>query len=183
MKDIWKYIIPVLAGIAIGLLLYNPLFKPSPVIVTVTPDSTSQTSIPDTIYEIKIAERTVFRTEYVYHDTGRVDTVYKVESVIPFQHTYVSGKRFIHSKYNKTDVWSYASVPVDSFKVDNVVRWNKYYEDNVLPVYEMKLKSENKNWFLKGAGSVALIGLGIATKNPYVIGGSVLAAGGIVIFL
>lgn len=149
---------------------------PLPVVL---PDSTSQTAIPDTVWETKIQEIPIYIPEIVYRDTGRVDTVWKLQSptvigLKPPDPQYVSFKHFVHSDFAESKVWAFAPVEVDSFRIDNKVNWDKYYEVNVIPEFKMTLKQENKNHLMKGIAAGALSGAGIASQNVYLAGAGVL---------
>ena len=56
MKEIWKYLIPSVLGIFIGLLLYPAIFKkPEPIVPPAPPETVTVVTKPDTV--IRIVER------------------------------------------------------------------------------------------------------------------------------
>ena len=171
-----------IVGMVVMYFLY-PIFHPDykDVLPVVVPDSTSQVSIPDTVWETKIDTVWYPDPYVVYRDTGSVDTVWKTKLPKPmgFKITkpqYVSFKHFVHSDFNESKVWAFAPMPVDSFRIDNKVKWDEYYEINVLPEFQLTLKQENKNNLMKGTAMGLFAGAGMATQNVYLAFGGVAIA-------
>lgn len=187
MKEkIVSYSIVAILGIIIGLLIYRPLFIEDVIPVPIVIDSTSMTGVPDTVY--------IDTTYYIdkwhtsYRDTGRVDTIEVPRSPIGLRVVPVFSKRhqksFTHSDHvkSKVFVWTPMTAQVDSIRSIVVVDFPKYVELNIVPVHEKELYSAKSNFLIKGLVSGGLVGFALSTGNPWVIGGSVLAGSGIVIF-
>ena len=156
------------------------------VLPVVVPDSTSQTSVPDTVWETKIDTAWYPDPYVVYRDTGSVDTVWKVKEPIglklkPATQQYVSFKHFVHSDFNESKVWAFAPMPVDSFRIDNKVKWDEYVKINVYPQYQLTLRQTRHNNLMKGTAMGLFAGAGMASQNVYLAFGGVAIATAILV--
>ena len=182
-RDLLIYIVVVILGIVIGYLLYPVFHKVESTAVVIPPDSTSMVSVPDTVWRDSVV--LVARPTVVYRDTGKtkLKIIYDQSNVPSQTNELWSFKRFIHSKYVQSDVYALAPDTVSLFKNNVVVDWNKYYDDNILPDLNVKFSQEKQSALLKGIIAGGVMIAGITSKNPYIAGGGLLLAGGIVIFL
>lgn len=208
MKNIWKYLIPAVLGIVIGVLgaLY---FQKPPDVKPITETVFIDSGVPDSVWQQKVDSDRLEYMEILLDKQsleisnkklrGRKpetivvrDTVYKEADLST--HEFVSEKTFAWdaqlepTRPDSTDyvvknlVTAFSPLPVRSFESEILVRWNKYYELNVLPQFRIKLKREKNAGKFKGLliGAIAIGGL--ASGNDIAGVAGLALAGGLYIF-
>lgn len=190
MKNIWKYLIPAVLGIIIGLFLYPHIFgeeKPLPII---QPPETSRFEPepikPDTVRIIKYVQVPGKPATPKVTVVTDLDDEIETPSGIPYYEseiTFYYDETLNHNPKLKEDgawlartkTWAYSTAPVDSFKQLPMIRWNYYYDKYVSPTHEFQLeKAKNTNLF-KGlaAGAITVAGLAYGewyTAVPAMVG-------------
>ena len=219
MKNIWKYLIPAVLGIIIGVLgtLY---FKKPPEIKTIQDTIFIDSGIPDSVWQQKIDQD---RDEYmkilieknhleisnfrlanrapekiVVYDTIRAvgvepDKSYYTEEDLNNME-FVSEKTFAwgvdmepidpdsDDYVVQSLVTAFSPLPTRYFDNEIVVRWNKYYELNVLPKFSIQLQRTEDTGKFKGLLIGALAIGGLASGNDIAAVGGLTLAGGLYIF-
>ena len=91
---------------------------------------------------------------------------------------------FIHSDYvmSKVLIWTPMTASIDSVRDQVTVNFSKYVDDNIRPQFEDQLSETGTRMLIKGLVSGGIFGYAVSTKNPWLIGGSILADLGILIY-
>ena len=182
-KEIVKIGINVILGIVIGFLLCPVINKPEITTpVGIVPDSTSMSSVPDTIWRevfTYVPEKVV-----VYNDTGSTKIIYSDIGLQLPEPTEIfwAYEEFNPNDYTKSEVFVAAPDSVYLIQNNVVVQWDKYVTDNVMPEINIKTNKVKKNSLIKGLAAGAVLVAGVATGDWRIAAGGAVAAGGIVIF-
>jgi hypothetical protein len=176
MKSAWKYLIPAVLGIIIGLLLYPYIFgdeKPLPII---QPPETSaiepKPMKPDTVRIIKYVQVPGKPAKPHVTVVTTLDDEIETPPGIPYYESEVTlfydaamtamPKLKADSAWlAKTTTWAYSMAPVDSFKQSLTVRWNLYYKTYVEPTHIYEIEKTKQTNLFKGlaAGAIAIAGM------------------------
>jgi len=210
MKEIWKYLVPGILGIVIGYLVCLQFSKPSaPEELRIVETDQIGPVTPDTVIRIDPAQAKELRKAYLNVESLKRQLKYlKDNPEIEIKYVereksddYMDLPLFESSKdfefinlgvdlENKPFVYgtfsAYSPLPVESMTSSLTVRWSDYYELNMRPKWDLRLKEEKRTATLKGlsAGIVAAGGLaaGFYWDNPYYAIGGLALGSGIIIF-
>jgi len=216
MKNFWKYLIPAILGIVIGVFGTLYFNKPKTIPIQVADIQYHDSGVPDSVWLVRLdkaltgtkkaeREKTILAARYRWlldnprtvHDTLEVsatapDDVYTMDdlenSEFASEKTFAWDSDMIPADPEAGDyvvkslVLGYAPLPVTSFDNTVVVRWNKYYEKNILPSVERQIKKAARENKYKGVIIGALALGGIATRNEYVAAAGLVGAVGLYFF-
>lgn len=137
MKKVLRQIIFILAIIALGIFIGYLITN----------------NIPDVDVSNEIVIDETVKPDTVIIDTVSVSGIKDIKNIRKPKKQkkvqYISEKKY-DEKYYSLDIKAYSILPVDSFKIRNVINFKLYYDDEIKPMIKKDLKKERKKGRIEG---------------------------------